>query len=259
MPPLFLSHHPQFSPLPEIVSLCEANSFGIELSAFSDIDIVADATQLDYYRYHLLNIQQRSIHGPYLDLYPGASDHTTRKLTLACFERVYQIAINLDIRHLLFHHNYDPSAGTPAQWLEYSCEFWQTYLTGKSTDIHIHLENVMDTNPQLIAAVVQRVARPNLDVALDIGHVHAYSNVSLSAWITQLGNLTGYVHLHDNHGREDDHLALGCGSINLIDTLNALSKHAPEAIWSIESGGRKMHHSIQWLRENGYTDRRVFP
>ena len=176
-----------------------------------------------------------------------------RQKTLACFDRVYQIALSIKSRHIIFHHNYDPSACSKSTWVNCSKTFWQNYLKDKTAEIQIHLENIMDEGPQLISEVVRQVANPNLNVALDIGHVHAYSKTSLLRWIADLGTQIGYVHLHDNHGRDDDHLALGKGNIPLIDTLTALRHQAPEAIWSIESGGEKIYQSIQWLREKGYS------
>jgi sugar phosphate isomerase/epimerase len=256
MPPLFLSHNPQFSPLPEIVSLCEANGFGIELAAYSDIVAVEDPAQTNLHLSVISNISQRSIHGPYLDLYPGSPNAAIRQKTLECFERVYQIALSLSVQHIVFHHNYDPAACSKNTWAKCSCEFWRNYLKDKSADIKIHLENIMDESPELISEVVRQVASPNLDIALDIGHAHAYSKTPLLEWIEITRDSIGYVHLHDNRGREDDHLALGAGNSPLIETLNALRVHAPEAVWSIESGGKKMYRSIEWLGENGYLGKR---
>jgi sugar phosphate isomerase/epimerase len=71
----------------------------------------------------------------------------------------------------------------------------------------------------------------------------------LLEWIEGLKDRIGYVHLHDNHGLEDEYLSLGEGNIPLIDVLNALRYYAPDAIWSLESGGKKMYQSIEWLRE----------
>lgn len=253
LPAIFLSHHPQFSPLSEIVALCQSNGFGIELAAFSNIEIVNNPTQIDFHQAVISSVPQRSIHGPYLDLYWGSPDKAMREKTQRCFERVYQTSLRLKARHIIFHHNYDPSSCTSVQWLKYSREFWQKYLAGKSTEIQIHLENVMDESPELLSELVRQVARPNLNIALDIGHVHAYSKKPLLEWIEVLRNQIGYVHLHDNHGLEDEHLGLGEGNLPLIETMKALNFYAPDAIWSLESGGARIYRSIEWLVENGYT------
>jgi sugar phosphate isomerase/epimerase len=213
MPSLFLSHNPKFSSLSEIVSVCEANGFGIELAAFSDIRSVEDPAQIELHCTSISKIKDRSIHAPYLDLYPGSPDANVRQKTQACFEGVYQVALNLSVRHIIFHHNYDPSACSKPTWAKCSRAFWQNYLKNKPPEIQIHLENIMDASTELISEVVRQVASPNLNVALDIGHVHAYSKTPLLEWIADLGNQIGYVHLHDNHGRDDDHLALGQGNI----------------------------------------------
>lgn len=110
----------------------------------------------------------------------------------------------------------------------------------------------MDEGPDLLSCLVDAVASPNLDVALDIGHVHCYSPLSLREWITRLGPKIGYVHLHDNHGLSDDHLALGQGGIPLPGVLEDLLQNAPRSLWSIESGGLGTWQSLHWLQSNRY-------
>ena len=110
----------------------------------------------------------------------------------------------------------------------------------------------MDKTPELLSGLVRMINNPLLDIALDIGHAQAYSGVTPLYWVESLKTLIGYVHLHDNHGAEDEHLALGDGGIPVAETLDALSKYAPGAVWSIESGGEKMPRSIAWLKRSGY-------
>ncbi|HSW58890.1 MAG TPA: TIM barrel protein [Dehalococcoidales bacterium] len=254
MPQIFLSHHPQFSPLSEITALCQKHSFGIELAAFSDLDAVKDLSQPGFHTGQITHIRERAIHGPYLGLYPGSPDAEMRRRTMECFKRVYQIALAVQARHIIFHHNYNPADGSPAQWLKYSRQFWRTYLEAKSGGIRIHLENVLDDAPTLLLEVIEQIGHPDLDAALDIGHVQAYSKTPCLEWIAVSNSVTGYVHLHDNHGLEDEHLALGSGTAPLPQILNSLRRWAPGAVWSIESGGSKMYQSVQWLSENGFLD-----
>jgi sugar phosphate isomerase/epimerase len=248
---LFLSHHPQFSPLCEVVSLCKKYGCGLEMSAFASIESLDDQTLIETQRAGAAGILWRSIHGPYLDLYPGHPNPAVRERTRLCFQQIYRIAVWLNARHLIFHHNFDPQASSPEVWLKYSSAFWKNYLA-ECPGVSVHLENVMDANPELVSAVIEEVASPCLDIALDIGHVHCYSQADLNKWISALGSRIGYVHLHDNHGREDEHLALGEGNIALVEILALLKSRAPAAVWSLESGGPKMYQSLQWLNENHY-------
>lgn len=52
MPQICVCYHPQFSPLAEIVALCEQYGLGIELSAFSDVAVVRNINSLETYRAH---------------------------------------------------------------------------------------------------------------------------------------------------------------------------------------------------------------
>jgi sugar phosphate isomerase/epimerase len=251
LPRLCVCHHPQFATLAEIITLCDQQDLGIELSAFSDIEAVENPDSTAIYRAHCYRGLYQSLHGPYLDLYPGHPDKRVRDLTLQHFARVSEVAGTLGIRHIIFHHNYDPRASSKSVWLDLATTFWKTYLA-RNPGLRIHLENVMDEDPQLIDSLVESVDSPAFDVALDIGHVFCYSKASLTQWISRLGSKIGYVHLHDNHGRADEHLALGQGSIPLIQTLDQLRCEALNAIWSVESGGPKTCQSVQWLRTRGY-------
>jgi sugar phosphate isomerase/epimerase len=252
LPDIFLSHNPQFNPLSEVVSLCRFYGFGIEMAAFSEVAVLNDAEQIALHRSATRGITGRALHAPYLELYPGSPDSDVRKATFDCFEHVYLIAVRLGAAHIIFHHNYDPSACSESAWLENSCAFWHKFLSGKSSSVQIHLENIMDKNPELISELVRRIDSPQLDIALDIGHAHAYSRVTPLKWVESLKGQIGYVHLHDNHGQEDEHLALGDGNIPLKETIKALRNYVPNAVWSIESGGEKMLRSMEWIMKNNY-------
>ena len=222
------------------------------MAAFSDIAVLNDGEQISLHESALSGINGRTIHAPYLELYPGSPDEAVRKATFDCFQNVYRIAAELNAGHIVFHHNYDPSACSESAWLENSCAFWREFMEAKPAVVKIHLENILDKTPRLLSELVSRIDNPLLDIALDIGHAHAYSKVTPLYWVESLKTQIGYVHLHDNHGTEDEHLALGDGNIPLTETLDALVNYVPEAVWSIESGGEKMYRSIEWLKRSRY-------
>jgi sugar phosphate isomerase/epimerase len=71
-------------------------------------------------------------------------------------------------------------------------------------------------------------------------------------WIERLGTKIGYVHLHDNHGIEDEHLGFGQGTIPLDDVCRALDELAPDAIWTIETQPEWLEFSLAWLGQRGF-------
>ena len=67
-----------------------------------------------------------------------------------------------------------------------------------------------------------------------------------------MGKRIGYVHLHDNHGENDEHLGLGQGNIPMKEICHALEQYAPDAIWAIEAEGKDVLQFLEWLHEHGF-------
>jgi len=249
---IFVCHSSKFGPLEDTVRLCQANRFGLELSDFSRIEALHDGCLINDVQEQLINILHRAIHGPYLGIDPVSKEAMVRETSIRCCQKVYDIAVALQINHIILHPAYNPEVFSPPDWIDKMSIFWSGFLKGKSPDIHFHLENVMDAGPEMLLQLISQVNQVNLDINLDIGHVHVYSRSSLSEWISFLGNRIGYVHLHDNHGKEDEHLGLGRGNVPLTDACRELQIHSPGAVWAVEAGGAGTMQSLYWLQEHGF-------
>ena len=71
----------------------------------------------------------------------------------------------------------------------------------------------------------------------------AFGQRELKQWLEELGAYIGQLHLHDNHGRDDDHLPLGHGKIDfklifayftsnrLPRPIITLEPHQEEDLW----------------------------
>ncbi len=140
-------------------------------------------------------------------------------------------------------------------WIKRSTEFWRDFLDGKNPDMMIHLENLLELDPKLISEVVASIERENLDINLDIGHAHCNSSTNVTKWIERLGGHIGYVHLHDNNGSSDEHRGLGQGTIPMEEVCQALTEHAPDAVWAIEAEGDGIRPSLDWLGDNGFVEK----
>lgn len=62
---------------------------------------------------------------------------------------------------------------------------------------------------------------PDLGACLDLGHLHTTGGDPI-AYAAALGDRLIHVHLHDNRGEQDDHLALDSGSVAWRPVLGAL-------------------------------------
>jgi sugar phosphate isomerase/epimerase len=59
------------------------------------------------------------------------------------------------------------------------------------------------------------------------------------------------VHIHDNNGKKDEHLAIGDGGIPIKRVLDALETQSKEALWALEQAVEDdLIRSFEWIRKN---------
>lgn len=83
-------------------------------------------------------------------------------------------------------------------------------------------ENVCNT--EAILRLMDAVNNPNFMAVLDTGHLNAQKEI-LPLSIEKLGKRIGYLHVSDNDGRDNKHLALGKGTIDWKGVFLALKKN----------------------------------
>ena len=119
----------------------------------------------------------------------------------------------------------------------------------------IVMENVFDRIPEPMVEVVERVDRPDFRLCLDIGHAHCYSDISVLDWAKSFGSYVSHVHVHDNMGDRDSHIALGEGTIPYEEVLGLLKQNNPQMDCTIECSSlekvKKSYACLKRLKENG--------
>lgn len=121
-------------------------------------------------------------------------------------------------------------------WLEHSLETWSGFAAALyERGCRLMLENVYEERPEEIAALLEPLTGFQVGFCLDSGHQHAFSATPLSHWLDVLGEAVGQLHLHDNRGRRDEHIALGQGKIDFPLLLRRLRRiHATPPIVTLE-------------------------
>ena len=77
--------------------------------------------------------------------------------------------------------------------------------------IRLMVENVEGDTPDTLSPVL--AALPTVGFHLDIGHANIGTRKShTAALLTAFGDRLAHVHLSDNKGKSDDHLAIGAGN-----------------------------------------------
>jgi sugar phosphate isomerase/epimerase len=237
----------------EIFKLAEEFHLGIEVLGFIEPYKINDFAIVETtLKGKLLNIEQRSLHGPFIDLYAASKDPEIVKVVKNRFLEAYTTAKKLNARHLIFHAGFIPKAFFPKDWLNNCRNFWEDFLSNIGEGIEIHIENVCEDDFSLINDLIESINNPNFSACLDIGHVNVNSSKSLEHWIKGLNNNIRYVHLHNNDGLIDSHNGLCRGQINILKTLELLETYAPNAAWSLETKLIETKQSVLWLEQNGF-------
>lgn len=124
---------------------------------------------------------------------------------------------------------------------EINLDFMSKLLTyAKQFGITICLENMpfLDfslSSPTTIVDIVKEIDDPSFAMCLDTGHANLCRNWSTpAAAIREYGRYIKVLHVHDNRGALDDHLAPFWGSIDWKDFSRALYDSRFEGVLSLE-------------------------
>jgi sugar phosphate isomerase/epimerase len=167
-----------------------------------------------------------SVHAAHMGLNHLCWDAGIRQITLARYMNAISLARKVGARLVVFHSLYNPllAGQDDSRWVAKSLEFWENLLPlGEEMDACFVIENCWEDRPDHIVALLEAASSPRLKACLDVGHVNAWSSLSPAEWIKALGSHLRHVHLHDNHARFDEHLAVGNGSIDFREVFDALT------------------------------------
>ena len=192
-------------------------------------------------------------HSPDRDLSPGHTDPRVAAETQKCITAFLDFAEEVGLPRVISHTWSDDEALEQrglAGWVERHSAFWRDVLAGRS--IEVYLENSWGHSPELLAAEVDGIDLPNVGACLDVGHAHLQGGSPLDQWVDVLGPRIRHMHLHDNDGGSDQHLATGDGTIDWHRLVAALRRNGltPAATLEVE-GVSKSAASIEHLRRLG--------
>jgi sugar phosphate isomerase/epimerase len=244
----------------DVLPLVRAYDVGIEIQEFALPENLDDRAAGDQLAHDIAtktaSVSLRALHGPFMELIPASRDRLVKGVARTRFESAYEVAKIINAQHLILHTGYFPKTYPHDTWIANSAAFWSDFLADKTGPMRIYLENIYEDDFGIIVELFSRVnealGRTALSICLDIGHVHANSSKNLAQWITGLGSIIQYTHLHNNDGTKDDHWGLWRGKIDVVEVLDLLLKHAPSAVWTIEANSEDVEHSLLWLQEQGY-------
>ncbi len=178
-----------------------------------------------------------TLHGPFQDLLPGALDDAILAASRRRLRQAFRYLPVFQPRSIVCHLGYEARfyGGDTPKWLARAVATWKELAARAAAHgVMVMLENVYETEPELHLEIVHRVGAANLGVCLDVGHLFAFGGGDWPRWLETLAPVIGQLHLHDNHGAADSHLALGDGSIPLSEILQFLADRQPRPLITLE-------------------------
>jgi sugar phosphate isomerase/epimerase len=186
-----------------------------------------------------------TLHGPFMDLAPGALDEKIREVTARRLLETMELVPLFRPLCVVFHVGYDDRCYNACrqEWLARSLATWEPVARrAEELGVTISLENVYEQTPEMIIALLDSLSARNVGFCLDVGHQNAFSTTPLKEWLKVLGPRLREVHLHDNSGRGDDHEPIGSGSVAfptlfayLVETglrpVITLEPHTEASLW----------------------------
>jgi len=140
-------------------------------------------------------------------------------------ERYLSIFRKLNVKYATIHTSWPPGMFSDEEGIKWQVETLRRIVNiAKRYKINIILEPVDNEKDNLknTAAILKKI--PTLYFHLDIGHANLFKK-DIIAFIKRLHKRLRHIHLHDNHGKKDEHLPIGKGTINFREIIKNLKKY----------------------------------
>ena len=174
------------------------------------------------------------LHAPYSDINLAAFDARTREYSIDIIMDIVRIANDLDIRMVTIHPGkigpiQSYARDRVAQYTRQSLEELERRCREFSVELAFENMPVMRyTICHTAAEMVEMLEGLEMKMCFDVGHAHMASQVCMTDQISDMLDLKhrfANVHLSDNMGDKDRHMALGKGSIDFQQVMSSLSDY----------------------------------
>jgi len=197
-----------------------------------------------------------TIHAPFFDLNPGALDPLIRQVTYQRFSQALTMAATLRARLMVIHPGFDKwrYPHLDQTWLALAREFFPPLIEqAGAADCLSALENIYEETPATLVQLVEGLDSEWFGHCFDAGHWHLFGKRPMAEWLEALGCKLFHLHLHDNHGRADEHLPIGEGLIDFRPLQLGLPAMKPRPTITLEA------HSPEHLRRSQQQVRYMLP
>jgi len=186
-----------------------------------------------------------TLHAPFFDLTPGGLDPHLLKATREKLQAAFSLISVFKPRSIVCHLQYEENKHGYVfnQWFESAYATWEPLIRiASASNVLVMFENTYEKDPSVHTAMLEKLGTPSAGFCLDVGHLSAFAHTPWQAWLPAMSPWLGQLHLHDNTGENDSHMAPGCGNFdfagffvflrrNNLHPLITLEPHSEENLW----------------------------
>lgn len=178
-----------------------------------------------------------TLHAPFFDLTPGGIDSKIREISRQKLRRAFSLISIFKPKTIVCHLGYDEEKHSYKwnEWLSLSVETWSELIEiASSSGTRVMFENTYEKLPDIHLQLFEELQGLDIGFCLDVGHLMAYAGSTWQVWLDKLQPWLGQIHLHDNDGERDDHIAIGQGIFNFEELFNHLHKNNLSPLITLE-------------------------
>lgn len=196
-----------------------------------------------------------SVHGDFFDVCIFSIDREIAEISERRIWQSMEAAHLMGAKKAIFHSNINSLLAHGFyldNWLSKNKEFFGK-VCAKYPDIEVLMENMFDENPGPMAKLAKMMEDvPNFNICFDYAHA-AISPTPTAEWVKELAPYIRHVHINDNNGKEDSHLAIGKGVTDWEEFLALKNEYFADASVLIEiSDINEQKDSLRYMKEKSF-------
>ncbi|WP_320171080.1 sugar phosphate isomerase/epimerase family protein [Maridesulfovibrio sp.] len=181
-----------------------------------------------------------TVHLPFLDLKPASLNPGIRRASIETLRAAFEVAKFFSPQRMVMHPSFTCWLEKPLFERAYAhcldglrdlCNSWLDHPP-------LCLENTYESSPDILVRLVEDLGRENVGICFDLGHWHSFSKGAergdFDFWFDTLAPHIKHMHLHDNNGRMDEHLAIGRGTIDWDHVTSRICELNPLPTMTLE-------------------------
>ncbi len=254
---IFISSTVDFHNIYGAVETANELGTGLEISRFGKLKEIEDNFDetLNTYKNAVKDLDgDLTLHGFFSNLCIPSKDPLIYEASIKRYYQSFEIAAELGAKTVVFHtcfNNLLKQQQYRDNFFMRSLEFYKEFIPHFEREgIVATIENVHESDNELIRNIIAAVNSPNLKATIDIGHCNIHSDIPVTEWIKDYGIMLHHMHFHNNFGDEDAHSSLKNGSLQIKPILETLKEIRlfPQITFEIFNK-EDLFESVEYFRE----------